>query len=342
MLLSLGPCVDFSYCIPQLLWLQRVFSALSCPGARMSAPSIAAQYLEYARAQKVLTRSEAEHCAQLCNAAWVLMLQNAKELVLEAGDSPVLYTYGSDATPIIATTTVQFKVGDLVHSRRAGHPEEYLVQRGFVKCYGPGEQVSVRGLFKPPVPLTEGKSAWHAFTAMTELFPMIRRVPFKGLIVSHYTFDRALFSSLERKARQRHQLYYERQADGPERSGAAALAELTDWVVSTPCACHDAHNALKWALHPFAAEEPDTVSHLHVCVQALRNGFSLLHGRLPSFIVAHLDYQNLEDDTQHLYTYWTSLGLTSEVAEEAQLLAAAVAQRQTASVSTGSGRPHTS
>ena len=282
----------------------------------MAASTLVAEYLDLARPQKVLGKADAERATQLSYVAWSVMYKQAKQLVLDAGESPVLYSYGSDATPIVATTTVHFKVGLSSHVRRAGQPEEYLVQRAFLKTYGADNKASVCCLFKPPLPLSEGKGAWPVFTAMADFFPLLRRVPFSGLSVSHYTFDRMLFSSLDRKARQRHQLYYERQSEGGQRTGAIALQELLDWVVSTPCACHDAHNALKWALHPFAMADKDTVSHLHSCIASLRNGYSILHGKLSAFIVNHLHFEDANLDTQELYIFWVALGVSSSTAEE--------------------------
>ena len=126
----------------------------------------------------------------------------------------------------------------------------------------------------------------------------------------------SLFMHLEQKARQRHQLYYERTGSGTERQGEVALLKLKDWVLSTTCACHDSHNALKWALQTFALESPDTTSHLHACIESLRNGFSITHAHLATFIGENLQFEDCFLQQPQLYALWTCLGVPSATAEE--------------------------
>lgn len=49
---------------------------------------------------------------------------------------------------------------------------------------------------------------------------MLKRLGHKGISISHYCFDRALFSTLERKQLQRHALYHEISVVGGEKVGA--------------------------------------------------------------------------------------------------------------------------
>ena len=132
---------------------------------------------------------------------------------------------------------------------RQGHQEsnksdELLVEVAFIRTTDSNGEPVAAFLSKDPMPLSNGKSTWHMLPAACAFFPLIQRLGHKGIVISHYVFDRAVQSSLERKMRQRHGLYHLRMAGVDGESGG--LADLVDWVVSTPCANHDVQNALKW------------------------------------------------------------------------------------------------
>ena len=55
---------------------------------------------------------------------------------------------------------------------------------------------------------------------VVQVFPMLKRLGHKDIRISHYCFDRALFSTLERKQLQRHALYHEISVVGGEKVGA--------------------------------------------------------------------------------------------------------------------------
>ena len=75
-------------------------------------------------------------------------------------------------------------------------------------------------------------------------------------------------------------------------------------------------NALKRSLQRFAQDVPDTTSHLHSCIEALRNGYSILHAQLSSFVAEHLHFEDSCLEQPHLFALWTCLGLPPATAEE--------------------------
>ena len=269
--------------------------------------------LRHAQTRATLTSAEAAEGIQLSCIAWEVMHNKALELVASSRHNPLLFSYGSGCTPLIASHTVIFDIGSCVHSRRGGRPEEFLVQRVFLLASFADGSKKMVSLSKMPVPMSNGKGAWQHFTALTQFMPMLRRHKPQGIIVSHYAFDRAIYASVERKCRQRHELYYVRQAGGTHSlQGDLALQELTDWVVSTPCTCHDCHNSLKWALHRYATEDTEVVKNLHIVIESLRNGFCQLHGALYSFIIRHIEFRDPPVPGHALYLFWTALGVPSE------------------------------
>ena len=132
------------------------------------------------------------------------------------------------------------------------------------------------------VALGNGKTAWRAYTAAVDFFPLLRQLHHTGVSISHYCFDRALFSALARRMRQRHALQY--AVGSSPLDGRGRLLELTDWVVCTGCASHDCHNALKWAISGFLGDSEAGLKDLFVVIESLRNAYDLLLGHFPAFL----------------------------------------------------------
>ena len=86
----------------------------------MSGQNLRDVFLEFAQPSKVYGKQDMELATQMSHVGWSYMQQMAKQVVLEAGTSPVLFSYGSDATALVATTTVHLQLGETRQSRRAG------------------------------------------------------------------------------------------------------------------------------------------------------------------------------------------------------------------------------
>ena len=125
--------------------------------------------------------------------------------------------------------------------------------------------------------------------------------------------DRAVFSSLDRFARQRLEGYYTqglRPALGEERFHL----QLMDWSLGTACCCHDVHNSLKWALAPYGS--PQDLHDLRIVVESLRNSFSLLTRKLPSFMVKYVAFRVTEADTEAVRLFWSNMGVEPNMLDE--------------------------
>ena len=89
-----------------------------------------------------------------------------------------------------------------------------------------------------------------------------------GCAIGHYVWGRASISALERQARQLH---------AQRNAGYASLLpdsppyfiHLSDFVVVTPCALHDCHNAFRWS---FLADvtDKDMVRYIYVAIESLK------------------------------------------------------------------------
>ena len=163
---------------------------------------------------------------KLCELSLVYMKEQVKTLVSQAGDRAVLYSYGSDATSVLSRSRINFWLAGKRHVRVGKECPSLLIQRAFVKTESASGQAVVRCFFQPPLPLFKGTTAWHEFSAMCAFLPTIRQLGHKAIAVSHYVFDRAVYSALERLARQRHTLYYSMLAGGGQYIGAQRQRQI--------------------------------------------------------------------------------------------------------------------
>jgi len=158
------------------------------------------RFVDFCHPHRVITRSESEELLQLCEVIKDHLWRKAKAMVKEAGDHAILYSYGSDGTPMLTrqTTTTRLASGRVV-KRSAGSGTEFLVQMAFLKYYQDSGEARMACLVDDPTPMANGKSAWHHFAAASAFFPTIRSLGHSGVVVSHYVFDRAVFASTARK-----------------------------------------------------------------------------------------------------------------------------------------------
>ena len=314
--------VEVFFCLAGFWTARALPGAQSAVGSAMAASSssgggsLAQLYLDYARPHKVLSKEEAAVAAKLCEVGKAFLWQRAKDMVKESGDRAILFSYGSDGTPVLTQLTIVRQLSEHQNfSRRAGDGTELLVERAFVKFTDALGKNRMTCLFRDPRPMSKGKSTWHQFTAACEFFPLLRTLGHEGIVVSSYCFDRAGFSALEKKMRQRHTMYYEVAGRGEDRVGQAAIMELTDWVVSAGCANHDCQNGLKWGLAHLAPESEQVIRKLHIVIEATRNAFGLIHARLKAFVVASLRFVRPREERQDVWGFWVSLGVEVTVAE---------------------------
>lgn len=272
--------------------------------------TVAGLYLEHAIARKRLSRPEQHAADRMCEAGTSMLLERAKSLVKRA-EGALLISYGSDATPMRCKAFFSAQLPATRTFRRVGSRlVEFLCQNCIVEASTTqGEECAF--LFKEPVPLRAGKGALPCFSALVKFFPLARSLGFKGIVVSHYVFDRALQAPLFDLVEQHRCLFYERLGGPAPRTGPVAEQENQDWVVSTGCAAHDAHNAAMWAARGAlrGADEKDILKKLHNGVEALRNAFDYLQQFLPAFVATHLSYRTPEEsnDKGQVYVYWRVL-----------------------------------
>ena len=226
----------------------------------------------------------------------------------------ILVCYSADATPVLVASTSKMSSASLGSTRRSGRQLiEFLMQKSFYKSFSVSGAMDMTVVLKDPLPLSEGKRGWNMFTAAAEFQPLLRRAGHPSTCLQHMCADRAVFSSLDRHLRGRQGAFYD-PAHGPDHGRAAPLLNNTDWMLSSPCAVHDAHNGLKWGLD--AVTESTTLEDLHIAVESLRNSFAAVRAHITPFLQRRLRFHNppLEASDGDC-ALWVLLGLEADWVE---------------------------
>lgn len=133
--------------------------------------------------------------------------------------------------------------------------------------------------------LGEGKTAWALYAAGRASLPTLRELGHEGIAISHYTFDRACFSALQRSFKQTH-LALVVSDHGP--SCGYNLLDLT-WVLAKGCALHDCHNGLTWSLYGHF-HNTELMKDVFIATQSLRNSFTMLPTGMGEWMATHIDF----------------------------------------------------
>lgn len=131
-------------------------------------------------------------------------------------------------------------------------------------------------------------------------------------------WDRAIQSACYRQVQQLHKAS-ELEGTGFDELLPTALMGKLNWVTSSACCNHDAHNGLKWSVMEFSSD-PKVMRGLFICIESLRNGFSLLMQNLKPWLQEVLQYEDAAGFPHH--ALWALLGLDpnmAEIAEDLQL-----------------------
>eukprot|EP00974_Lingulodinium_polyedra_P040410 3880786-Lingulodinium_polyedra.AAC.1 len=116
----------------------------------------------YSQAHRVLVEKEDQAMARrLCETVHYFLEDQAKRVVQQSEGNALLYWYSNDGTPLLTRETSTRALPNKVVMRRAGSGQEFLLQRAFLKTTDSEGSPVVAALVKPPLPLTEGKTAWN-------------------------------------------------------------------------------------------------------------------------------------------------------------------------------------
>lgn len=170
--------------------IRRLFG-MSTP---MTGSALLELFRDMAKPYKILEKHEGTTAHNMCEIAWAYQDMKAKDFIVKAEGKPLLYSYGSDGTPLLTRSSMVARLPSArLIVRNAGRGVEFLLERAFLCRASPVGDIEAVALFKPPTPLDKGKAAWNQFNAACKFFPLLRRFGHVGISVSHYCADRALF-----------------------------------------------------------------------------------------------------------------------------------------------------
>ena len=278
--------------------------------------NVAQELARFAQIALKTDKQDVRRMACLCEAGKHVMELQVCQLVVAAGTSPCLMCYSSDGTPLSTKQRTKTKVTEHVTITREGRRgHELLTQHAFYRYIDHMGVAHSAVLLRDPLPLIHGKAAWALFSCGADWAKTLRQRGHRGIAIQHYSFDRAGYSALQRMFRQRH--IQQAPQFGEAASGTSSvLLNLQEWVVSSGCALHDSHNALKWALHQQFCNA-ELMKGLYVVIESLRNSYGQLMAQLGKWILRSLQFvpdDNLPSE-EALAILWTALGLDPVLVE---------------------------
>ena len=281
-----------------------------------------------------------QRIVEIGKAVWV---SGCKELIAKVGKRPMLTSKSADGTPLTAVVHNAFRFPSGSRVRRSGRKcFNILVKNQFLRIREPHGDCATRVLLQDPLPLCHGKTAHAIFQACKKDWRSLRQLGHQGCSIEHSCFDRCGFTAHERIWRQWHKMsahlfdhlseaifilflfvtyscccnMFNNNAKSIHEDLPVEVFLLTEFIVFTACPAHDAHNALRWALH-FQADEGDLLRDAYICIESLGNSMGLITECLPEWVATRLSFVEplCVAGLDNRRTFLDALGVESETAQ---------------------------
>ena len=205
---------------------------------------------------------------------------------------------------------IQLDHSALVVRRNGRLRMEYMLNRGFAKRMV-GDVVEVAVKVGEPIGMSLGKAAWHAFSAACDFVPIPRSLGAKGITITAYVLDGALFQPVRRHCMARHALYYDDEY-GVEVAGVRLELAASDWVVGMKCVLHGCGNSIKWGLlTTFPHVDRDAV---HIMIKALNNCKTALYSKILTMLMQCMHFAPAPSGTiDEIKVFWSMLGVEGDM-----------------------------
>ena len=170
-------------------------------------------------------------------------------------------------------------------------------------------------LLAEPSVLLFGKGVNAILQSSLKEWVRVRELGHRGPVIEHYVWDRAGITALERNIRQWHMLR-SAMTDQPGEDYTAADLALTEFIIVTPCAMHDAHNAFRWG---FLSEvkNRDLMRDVYVSVESLRSSSDILGKHIGAWVATRVSLSSHRSEkwVDHRRRLLHALDLEPEVIE---------------------------
>ena len=275
----------------------------------------ASALLQKVAASGCLAKQDMRDAARACEVGKAVLRVAAAELVAAAHGAPILNSKSADGTPINVAVRYASVLPSGARVRRYGRAgEEFLVKNQFLRVHLPGTTMT-RVLLQEPQPLSHGKSAAAIFQACKKDWRSLREMGHRGCAVEHFCYDRCGLTAHERLWRQWH-------AMSAASFGALAapvpaeVLRLSEFVVFTACAAHDAQSAFRWGMRKWLGDK-DLLRDVYVCIESLRRSMDLIHGHLAEWVASRIEFvDELQmDAVDQRRLLWQALDVEMETAD---------------------------
>ena len=249
-----------------------------------------------------------------CEAAKEMMRRSIRSFLDSVSGLPVLTSKGADGTPLSLVHRSKSSLAGAKDVRSVGKRSvELLLKNQFVRANVPTEGWVTKAMLTEAVPMTKGKSVPAIQAASFRDWFSLRGMRHFGCAVEHYCWDRLSIVALERLARQWH--IHQPHNDLPAYL-SPEVSRMTEFVVVTPCALHDAQNAFRWGFFS-EVQERELMRDIYVGIESLRNSHDLLHSFVGEWVASRLSLHEGKplEWQESQQAMWYALGLDPALAE---------------------------
>ena len=136
----------------------------------------------------------------LCSVLHGFRFERLQSFVVAAAGRPILWSYGSDGTPLTSQQVFTKTAGAMTVHRRGGSAKEWLCQLLFLRV------LSLDGMVGSTVPLliepwpVASKTGPGLLAVAQKSVPLLVELGHTGIAIQHVVFDRAIFSVMKRQS----------------------------------------------------------------------------------------------------------------------------------------------
>eukprot|EP00971_Amphidinium_carterae_P336401 6472763-Amphidinium_carterae.2 len=275
---------------------------------------VLARLERYAAPASIVGKHEKKDVLALTHEVLRLLADEYSTLVAHASEKAVLQSLSVDGTPIKVkqTLTTGGVQGKNVRRRVGQDSLELLCMVTWLRFMTATGECETRCRVAFPKPLRYGKDAWCVFGCVSEFQTTLRDQGHTGIAVEHAVMDRALFSSIWRKQKQRVTLAHHKLHVGGMSTEEVNLLNLKSWCVGTGCAAHDSHKCLQWGLQRYLSNA-DLLRDCCIVMESIRNSYTALASSLVGWIGEKLVRVPPCEEGAGRLALWQHLGVDADI-----------------------------
>ena len=279
----------------------------------------------HGKLSKYVGSSDTTERSCLVNAAFLLLKEKYFSFIQEYSEQPILLQFSADTTPLRVRHAHTLQSSTKTQRRTSSATSDLLVAHATLVAKDLSTGIIKQAIFfRQPLPLLHGKTGLALAPAFLET-PGLLSLPanMRTLRLFHSVFDLGIPLMAQKYVSGR---VFLKAVQAPAAEALAVAApqekdhEKQEWQhlhTTVGCACHCAHNSLKWALH---AEFEDTalLKDVHVAFSSARACYNYVTTGTVEWLHFALDPKDKIHlpAPQDLEALWTFLGMDVDLVEQ--------------------------